>query len=166
MNHKLLQQMYELYYNELYIYLCSLCRDASLAEDLIQETFMKAILSLPDEHTNVRAWLYLVARNLYFNHVAKLKRETPLSHWESMEPASEDNTLNHIISNERHRHLHLALQQLTDTKREILMLQYFGGFSQKEIASMMGLSPENVRVLGHRAKKDLARILKEQGHDI
>lgn len=166
MNNKLLQQMYELYYNELYIYLRSLCHDGALAEDLIQETFLKAILSLPDEHTNVRAWLYMVARNLFFNHVAKQKRQTPLEDWESMEPVADEDVLERVIQDERYRRLHQALQKLTDTKREILTLQYFGGFSQKEIASMMRLSPENVRVLGHRAKKELTVYLKEQGYEV
>lgn len=166
MNNKLLQKMYELYYNELYIYLRALCKDSALAEDLIQETFMKAILSLPDEHTNVRAWLYMVARNLYFNYAAKHKRQMPLSDWESEEPAIADDMLERMITDEWYRSLHQGLQQLSDNKREILMLQYFGGFSQKEIASMMHLSLENVRVMGHRAKKELAKILKEQGHEI
>ena len=49
-----------------------------LVEDLLQETFLKALLSLPDDHTNMRAWLYLVARNLLFNYYHREKEKVPL----------------------------------------------------------------------------------------
>lgn len=75
MNNRILQQSYERYSRELYIYLYSLCNNGQLAQDLLQETFVTAILSLPDNHTNARAWLYMVVRNLYFNHYKKEKRK-------------------------------------------------------------------------------------------
>ena len=68
MNGDLLQQVYGKYSREILVYLYSLSRDRQLAEDLTQETFVKALLSLPDGHANIRAWLYKVARNLFINH--------------------------------------------------------------------------------------------------
>ena len=46
-------------------------------------------------------------------------------------------------------------------KREVIQMQYFGGMSQKEIAAVLHITPENVRVLAYRAKKDLKRYLEE-----
>ena len=74
MEKDILKQLYQKYRKEIYLYLYSLCKNSSLAEDLLQETFLKALLSLPDDHTNMRAWLYLVARNLFFNYY---RREKP-----------------------------------------------------------------------------------------
>ena len=71
MEKDILKQIYQKYRKEIYLYLYSLCKNSSLAEDLLQETFLKALLSLPDDHTNMRAWLYLVARNLFFNYYSK-----------------------------------------------------------------------------------------------
>lgn len=58
-----LQECYRRYQRELYLYLRALCASAPLAEDLLQETFLRALLALPEAHTNIRAWLYRVARN-------------------------------------------------------------------------------------------------------
>ena len=65
MEQKLLTLVYEKYHRELYLYIYSLSRNHHIAEDLTQETFLKALLSLPEEHGNIRAWLYMVARNLF-----------------------------------------------------------------------------------------------------
>ena len=166
MNSKLLQMFFEQYHNELYIYLRSLCHDSAVAEDLLQETFLKAILSLPDDHMNVRAWLYMVARNLYFNYASRQKHQTSLEEWQEVPQFFVDEVLEGMLKNEQRMRLYQALEQLSQTRREILILQYFGGFSQKEIASMLQLSPENVRVLGHRAKKELKSYMEEQDYEI
>ena len=55
MEKDILKQLYQKYRKEIYLYLYSLCKNSSLAEDLLQETFLKALLSLPDDHTNMRA---------------------------------------------------------------------------------------------------------------
>lgn len=71
MDKVILSELYQKYHKELYLYLYSLCKNHSETEDLLQETFLKALLSLPEEHTNVRAWLYVVGRNLFLNHRKK-----------------------------------------------------------------------------------------------
>ena len=48
MENELLRQLYRKYQRELYLYLYSLCKNHELAEDLLQETFVKALLALPD----------------------------------------------------------------------------------------------------------------------
>ena len=73
-DNEILLKLYSLYQKELYLYLYSFCGDRHLAEDLLHETFLKALLALPDGHTNMRAWLYMVARNLFYN---QQKKEIP-----------------------------------------------------------------------------------------
>ena len=46
-------------------------------------------------------------------------------------------------------------------KREVIQMQYCGGMSQKEIAAVLHITPENVRVLAYRAKKELKKDLEE-----
>ena len=75
MDNEILLKLYGLYHKELYLYLYSLCGDRHLAEDLLHETFLKALLALPDGHANMRAWLYMVARNLFYNQWKKNSRE-------------------------------------------------------------------------------------------
>lgn len=166
MDNELLRQLYRKYQRELYLYLYALCRNHELAEDLLQETFLKALLALQDGHANMRAWLYMVARNLYFNYRKRNKHQVPLE--EVPEPTDEkaETMLEHLIVEERSRLLYRALQELEAAKREVLELQYFGGLSQRDIAAVLHLTPENVRVLAYRGKRELRSYMEGNGYDI
>ena len=164
MNKELLNRLYQRYYREIYLYLLSLSKNRAVAEDLLQETFLKAILSLPDSHGNTRAWLYLVARNLYFN---QRKQEQHLTLTDESEELSDgDDLLEQIISDEKRKLLYRGLSRLEERKREVLQMQYFGGLSQKEIAAVLHLTPEHVRVLAFRARKELRNWMEENGYEV
>lgn len=169
MENKILQQVYHKYHREIYLYLYSLCKNHEVAEDLTQETFLKAMLSLSETHANIRAWLYLVARNLYFNYSKKENRNVLLDECE-MESAfyvdSAKETLERILTDERRRLLYQALKKLDERSREILTLQYFCNLSQKEIAALLKLNPENVRVLSYRGKRRLKEYMEANGYEI
>lgn len=162
---KILKELYNKYYRELYLYVYALSSSREVAEDLVQETFLKAILSLSDSHTNMRAWLYMVARNLYFNFAKKEKGKESLDNALGS-PAKEPSMTDRLIENERKRLCFEALQKLQGAKKEVLILQYFGGLSQKEIAATLHITCENVRVLSFRAKKELKKHLEEKGYEI
>ena len=109
MEQKLLTLVYEKYHRELYLYIYSLSRNHHIAEDLTQETFLKALLSLPEEHGNIRAWLYMVARNLFFNYREKASRNVSLE--EEMKRSDEEkDLLANMIENERKLQLYQALK--------------------------------------------------------
>lgn len=64
---KLLEMLYRSYAKELSFYLYSLCRSREMAQDLLHDVFLKAMLSLDGQHPNFRAWLYMVGKNLCLN---------------------------------------------------------------------------------------------------
>lgn len=165
MDRKLIVQIYALYKKELYIYIYSLCKSRELSEDILQETFLKALLCLPAKHSNIRAWLYTVARNLYLNHIRGEKKKTDLEEIRNL-PADNSDVAQQIIEKEESRILLEALQNLSQVKREVLVLQYFSRLSQKEIAAILHLSPENVRILSFRGKRELKKYLEAKGYDI
>lgn len=168
MDSKLLKQLYERYARELYLYIYSFCHSHSMAEDIRQETFLKAILSLSNQHTNMKAWLYVVARNLSINAIKKEKRVYHIKEIETFKDLelNEESLLHTILTKERNQLLYHALDYLPAVKKEILILQYFSQLSQKEIATILHITPENVRVLSYRAKKELKLYLEENGYDI
>lgn len=171
MEQTILKQLYEKYQKEIYLYLLSLCKNRQLAEDLLQETFLKAILSLSEHHTNMRAWLYRVARNLYLNARKKERRLISLEDVQSMQTKDEtdfwENTPEkYLITEEKHQILYQAIASLSGQKKEILLMQHMGGLSQREIASILHLTPENVRVLAYRARRELRVYMEEHGYDI
>lgn len=171
MDQTILRQLYEKYQKEIYLYLLSLCKNRQWAEDLLQETFLKAILSLSDHHTNMRAWLYRVARNLYLNARKKEQRMVSMEDAESMQTKAdmdswENAPEKHLITEEKHQILYQAIASLNGQKKEILLMQYMGGLSQREIASILHLTPENVRVLAYRGRRELRLYMEEHGYDI
>lgn len=166
MDNQILEKLYHLYGREILLFLFSICGNWSIAEDLQQETFLKALLSVPKNYEHIRAWLYKVARNLCYNY---MKRENRIAS-ENLENMSElpsgENLLEQYIEKERFQMLYKGLLKLAAPKREVLELQYFGNFTLKQIAQIMGLSYENVRVLKMRAKTELKKILEEDGYEI
>ncbi len=165
MDKKLLSELYTRFYRELYLYVYSLCANREISEDVLQETFVKAILSLPENHTNIRAWLYLVARNLCLNQLKRSKQTADLESIREL-PARDADVIEKIIRDENKLKLYKAIQSLGFYKREVIVLQYFGGLSQKEISGLLHISPENVRVLSYRGKKEIKKYMEADGYDI
>lgn len=166
MDKELLNILYSRYSREIYLYLYSLSGDAVLSEDLLQETFLKALLSLSDSHINVRAWLYVVARNLYFNTFKKEKGKVSLEEMHQKDDEGENTLFDEIMRDENRRILYEAVNSLEPKKREVLQMQYFGNLSQKEIAAILHITPENVRVLSYRARRELKSYLEAKNYDI
>lgn len=198
MDGQVLQRLYEAYGRELFLYLYSLCKSRETAEDLMQETFVRALLSLPDEHVNVRAWLYMVARNLYYSTYRKRKHEVSFEGAEAQSiarnemesggangkrngqrirsgdgaggvwpyAAPERELLDRLIRKEEEQMLYAALSKLDSVKREVLELQYFSEMPLRQVAQILGMKPENVRVLSHRAKREVKKYMEEAGYGI
>ena len=158
-----LEVLFGTYRREIFLYLYSLSKNKAMAEDLLQETFLKALLSLKKEHKNVRAWLYLVARNLFLNEIKKKDNRTELCEEEPSSP--EGDPLNGILNDEKTKQLYLALGGLDFKKREVLELQYFGELPVREIAGILKISEENVRVLAYRGKKELKKRLEAMEYE-
>ena len=175
---QLLEKLYDAYYQEIYLYVYALCKNHEWAADLTQETFLKAFISLKDSHTNMRAWLYITSRNLCLNTLKKNSRlinQSDISNDTQINTSptnyadiactgsdTEDPTLESVLRNEEQRILYRAVLRLSHEKRDIVLLQYFAGLRQKEISALMHITPENVRVTAHRAKKDLKKILEKE----
>ena len=123
-DNQILLKLYSLYQKELYLYLYSLCGDRHLAEDLLHETFLKALLALPDGHGNMRAWLYMVARNLFYNQQKKKSREILMDEQiYPLEEKTEKGLPEKIFEEEDRRMLYQAIRRLDIKKREIIQMQ-------------------------------------------
>ena len=158
----LLEALYHRYYKELYIFVYSLCGSETVTDDILQDTFLKALLALKDSHTNMRAWLYMVARNLFYNQQKKKLREILMDEQiYPLEEKTEEGLPEKIFEEEDRRMLYQAILRLDIKKREIIQMQYFGGMTQKEIAAVLHITLENVRVLAYRARKELKKYLEE-----
>ena len=170
MENDVLAVVYRTYSREIYLYLYGLSHNRQLSEDLMQETFVKALITVVTADTGIRAWLYKVARNLYFNTYRKDKRliiglENAENKVEIREEI-EESPLSKLLTTEREEALYKALNKLEGKKREVLLLQYFSGLSGKDIAKLLDITTENVRILAFRGKKELKLYLEEAGYEI
>jgi len=170
MENDVLAVVYRTYSREIYLYLYGLSHNRQLSEDLMQETFVKALITVGTADMGIRAWLYKVARNLYFNTYRKDKRliiglENAENKAEKREEA-EESPLSKLLRTEREEVLFKALNKLEGKKREVLLLQYFSGLSGKDIAKLLDITTENARILAFRGKKELKLYLEEAGYEI
>lgn len=171
MKHRTLKlgNLYQQYARPLYYYLLKLCGSAQLAEDLTQETFVRATIHLHTyEGEEARAWLFKVARNAYIDEWRKQKRRKSIfllslfsQKEEMISPygVPEDN----ILTEELNEELEDLLQYLPEHYRSIIYLREYEAFSYKEIMDTLQLSEDQVKVTLHRARKRLSHIAKQKG---
>ena len=151
------QQRYEtlvnLYYKDVYRYGFWLCKNRFLAEDLVQETFLRAwrsFESLQSEKT-AKAWLFTIIRR---ENARRYQRYIPV--FVDTEEQSivdlVDNAADQILDNTL---LYKAIDRLKKEHREPLLLQLIGGFTSKEIAELLNLNSNTVTTRLFRARKKL-----------
>jgi RNA polymerase sigma-70 factor (ECF subfamily) len=149
----------------LFRYLLALCRDRSLAEDLVEATFLELVETAPrltGGARAVRAWLFRAARNNFLDARRKeiRRRNVPLDeHVAAERPAGDPGPEDVAITNARNAMLWEALGQLSPDQREVLTLRFAGGLSGPEIAAVTGRTVGAVKALQHRGLASLARRL-------
>ena len=85
-----IETIYRLYFRDVCLFLQGLTRSEALAEELTQETFFRALDGLKDYDgkQDVRAWLFTVARNAYYDHCRRAKHAAPLEDAEQKPPTA------------------------------------------------------------------------------
>jgi RNA polymerase sigma-70 factor, ECF subfamily len=147
----------------------SLCGNLDRADDLVQETLVKAWGNIGSfvEGTNLRAWLFTILRNIYYSEYRKRRREV----------ADPDGTFAAKLATAPAQSGHMdlldfraALQQLPSDQREALILIGASGMSYEEAAGICGSAIGTMKSRVNRARSRLAEMLSitsgmEFGHD-
>lgn len=153
-----LNRLFEKYYNQTKLYTYTLCRNMTVAEDIVSEAFYKALATVDYESESFKYWLLRVCRNKYFDYLKKQKKLKPIE--DDNEIVSDDNVIDKIIKEEKYAALYKAINILDENYREAIVLFYFEELKIKEIALIMGRSEENIKVLLFRARGKLKDILE------
>lgn len=149
------EQLYRLFYRPLFLFAYSLTGTREDAEDLVANTFVKALTTF--RSGNIQAWMYKVLRNEFLDLKKRRKREQPLEEEIMNLDSDTEDVLETYIKNEQKRWLYRQIGQLPEREREIMLLTVQTDYSDQEMGSLLGLSADYIRVLRHRAKQ---RILK------
>lgn len=163
-----LDDIYRRYAEVLYYYLVRLSGSPSLAEELVQETFYRATLSLTFyQEEEVRPWLYKVARNAYLDEWRKRQRWKWVPFFERDDMISPyGSPESEIIEQENRLEVTELLELLPENYRTILYLREFAEFSYEEIQVSMDMTESQVKVNLHRARKKLKQLSgKMKGED-
>jgi RNA polymerase sigma-70 factor (ECF subfamily) len=149
---------YRDYQQTLFNYLMRMTGDYHISSDIMQESFTR-YLERYDEHTPNASLLFTIARNALFDQARNRKRNVLLSEDPIDGAASQEYGL---MVKQEYRQVITALQQLNDNERDILALAISDGISYRDIASIAGISVENVKVRVHRARLKLKQILQKE----
>ena len=136
-----------------YKYLCTLCRDEQLAEELTQETFYQALRSCDrfDGSCKVSTWLCQIAKHLWYREVERRKKTgVPL---EEDLPALDPTAEEQLQSRETVMALFRRAHALGADAREVFLLRLTGELSFREIGEIFGRSENWARVTYYRAKQ-------------
>jgi RNA polymerase sigma-70 factor, ECF subfamily len=158
--------IYEEYHARLFNYLARLCRRRDVAEDLLEETWLRFVANArrlrPD--TRLGPWLFTVARNLYFSYCrSRSLEESHLTDLISLWPvtaARRASPFEEASANDLERRMERALARLPARYREALLLVAVDGFSPAEAAGICGVSPAAMRQRLSRARLTLAKELE------
>ena len=154
------QEVYHLYFRDVYRYALSLCRNESVAEEVTQETFYKALEKLDsfDGKCKVSVWLCQIAKNTYLSMCRKDKRLEPNADTDSI---SDVCNLEEVYSDrETALTIHKILHDLEEPYKEVFSLRTFGELSFKQIGQLFGRTEAWARVTYHRAKLRIKEELK------
>lgn len=155
------EKIYQEYFREVYLFVRSLSHDESLAEEITQEAFFKALKSINqyDGTKDIRAWLFTIAKNTYFSHYKKSKRQVDLVVIE--ESDRNVHIVNHLLNEEDVFTVHQFLHTMTEPYKEVFSLRVFGELPFEKIGLLFGKSSGWARVTFHRARKQIMEYMEE-----
>jgi RNA polymerase sigma-70 factor (ECF subfamily) len=159
MNSEAFAGFYERSARSLWAYLARVSGDPALADDLMQESYVRFLCAAHPEDGEVaaRRYLFRIATNLLRDHWRK-QRTTPIEDIPEERFATADNA----SRSDSQMMLGPALAQLRPRDRQLLWLAYAEGYSHHEIAEITGLMSASIRLLLFRARHKAARLLRTQ----
>ncbi len=150
-----IEKLFGTYSEDIVRYAFSILRNIDDAKDTLQDVFLKYQLHHDsfNEQCSYKTWLFTITRNTCYNKLRESRRrDTGLD--KVIYNTYEHNSIDDIITLEN------GLKKLSPDENEIIYLRDFEGYSYKDIAMLLEISLNNVKIRLFRAKKKLKNILK------
>lgn len=144
-------KIYSEYFSQVYKFVFTLCRNCSLAEEITQETFFKALKNIDkfDGRCSIGTWLCKIAKNTFYSQ-AKKHNIQPCYQLETI--ASDEDIEKRFADKETAYTIHKVLHKLKEPYKEVFHLRTFGELSFSQIAALFDKTESWARVTYYRAK--------------
>lgn len=161
---KNLDELYHIYFNDVYYFLLSLCHHHYTAEDLLQETFFRAYLYLESyEGENVKTWLFTVAYRTFIDHYRKHKRvEVKEQGFFAKLFDKKQSPAESVVLQEEVQSLINMVKELPEKQQYAVILRDFHEFTYSEAAQIMDIQISYFKVLLFRGRQ---AVRKRKGED-
>ncbi|KYD09642.1 RNA polymerase sigma factor [Caldibacillus debilis] len=155
-----IQDVYQKYFQDVYLLIYRMSGDRHIAEDITSETFLKAIDAIDQFQGNsdIRTWLCQIAKNSYYSYLRKNKRLIYMD--QVAEPVSNENIEQEMVLSEAAHRIEQIWRSLKDPYREVFFLRFFAELSFKEIGASFGKSANWACVTYHRARLQIKSELE------
>lgn len=152
-------------YTAVYRYALTLCASPADAQDLVQETFLRAMSTTAkfEGRSGLYTWLCAIAKNLYFNQRKRAAREVPPP--EAGLPDPSPSLEDRIAEKDQSLRIHRILHTLKDPYKEVFSLRVFGELPFADVAALFGRTESWARVTYHRAKKQIIETIRKEDQD-
>jgi len=153
------EQIYQQYFSGVYQYALSLTNNPTFAEDIVHETFWKAMKKADqlDDISNLNAWLCRIAKNTFLDELVKSKRDTPIL---DLDFPSDSDIERTYIQTEQAKVVSEVLRQLDEPYQTVFTLRIIKNQSFREIAASLGKTEVWARQVFRRAKTKIKEKLK------
>lgn len=160
------EEIYYLYFREVFLYIRSLSGDEIIAEEIAQETFFKTLKSINsfDGSKDIRAWIFTIAQNTYFSYYKKNKRNIKYDSLDDS-PGTGVTITEHLINEEDAFIIHQFLHTMEEPYKEVFSLRVFGELSFEKIGKLFGNSSGWARVTYHRARKQVIEYVEGMNNE-
>ncbi|MFC7686362.1 sigma-70 family RNA polymerase sigma factor [Ureibacillus sp. GCM10028918] len=155
-----LEQVYSLYFNDLYHYLYSLSRNHTKTEDLLQETFTKAhIALLTNDIEEIKPWLFKVGYYTFIDHVRKDKRYVMTNEFFEIDLKTPENI---ALENDAYIELLSYLDKLKPIEKQAILLCDVHDCTNLQAANILNIKLNTLKSHLARGRKRLREMLAEE----
>lgn len=153
-------------YEAVYRYTLALCKNETTAEDITQDTFLKAMRAYDKfkGECSLYTWLCSIAKRELLNRIRKQSRETNIDENFDIPDEKGDSLENLIQKKDTAMYIHSVLHKMDEPYKEVFSLRVFGELSFSEIAKLFSKTESWARVTFHRARKQINEQLRKDGY--
>lgn len=168
MNDTDMNVLYREHAKVVYNFLLKMCQDPHLAEDLMQDTFLKAMGKIDtfDGKCKLTTWLCQIAKNTYYDHLRKQRKFTDTEVVLDELSGDELTPEQEVLSKETAKEIRMYIHQLPEPYKEVFLLRFYAELSFREIGQMFGKSEVWGRVTYLRSKDMLIERMESKGKEV